>query len=56
MHRIIERRMSQSSPYPLLAQSSHIEIIGLSGDKPESEWYVVIRDGYELTRPVLMMP
>ena len=54
-HRIIERSMSQSSPHPLLAQSRHIEIIGLNGDELESEWYVVIREGHELTRPVLTL-
>ena len=48
--------MSQSSPHPLLAQSRHISVIGLSGDEPEFERYIVIWDSHELTRPMLMPP
>ena len=45
--------MSQPSPNSLLVQARHIEIIGLSGDEPESKWYVMIRNGDELARSML---
>ena len=52
-NRIIKGRMSQLSPHPLLAQSRHISIIGLSGDESEPEWYIMIGESHELFGPVL---
>ena len=41
--------------HTFLVQLHHLTIIGLNGDELESEWYVVIREGHELTRPVLTL-
>ena len=45
--------MSQSGHHPILTQLRHISIIGLNRDESESEWYIVIWDIHELTRPML---
>ena len=41
--------------HTFLVQLHHLTIIGLNGDELESEWYVVIREGHELTRLVLTL-